>query len=277
MEVKILVVGVVVTALRVIIRYFPEKKLWLPVVVAVPVIVLTGLLYMLGDRLNNSSIIVPAIALAAIGIYCFRVIRAKREEVFKEIREWVSTVSTALIMAFFIMSFLIQSFAIPSGSMRNTFLEGDHLFVGKFQYGVRSPFSNKIIIRAGKPSRGDLVVFMPPLENAKDPYIKRCIGVQGDVIRMEKKKLYINGVLQSEPYVVYRDSVIYPDDEGVPVQFRIRDNFGPVKVSSGCYFMMGDNRDCSYDSRFWGEVKDSNIKGRALVIYWPVNRVGIPR
>jgi signal peptidase I len=160
--------------------------------------------------------------------------------------------------------------------MKNTFLEGDRLFVNKFIYGVRIPVIGKIIIPVSKPRRGDKVVFWPPIDS-KFPFIKRCMGMPGDKLQVINKQLYVNEELQDEPYVIHSDPVIYSSANSLALNQVIRDNFGPITVSSGWYFMMGDNRDESYDSRYWGIVQEKNIRGKAMFTYWPPVRIGIPK
>lgn len=228
--------------------------------------------------------------IVAVSIICaivFRKVRRKSKGFFKktvnETIEWADTLIWAGVFAFFIMYFFLQAFKIPSGSMRNTFLEGDHLFVNKFIYGTRIFYPSfkdgfrikmKRIWVIKKPKRGDIVVFAAPPEalepqeraaGMKKDFVKRCIGIAGDKIEIKRKKLYLNDILQKEPYVGFSD--IYNDN--IPQ----RDNFGPITIQTQHYFMMGDNRDNSKDSRFWGPLDEKYIKGSPLLIYWPPKRV----
>ncbi len=191
-------------------------------------------------------------------------------------REWVNTGLVAVVLAWVIMSFIIQAFKIPSGSMMNTFKIGDHIFVAKFIYGVHIPFSKKYIFPLQEPKRGEIIVFQFPLDPKKD-FIKRCIGVPGDTIEIKDKKLYVNGELQEEGYAIYEDEKIYPNSRQLPVMYRNRDNLASVVVPEKSYFVMGDNRDHSYDSRFWGPLDRGSIKGKALFLYWPPKRIRIIR
>jgi len=175
-------------------------------------------------------------------------------------REYAEAIIIAGILAMFIRTFIVQAFKIPSGSMENTLLIGDHILVNKFIYGTHIPLTDITLVPVRDPKRGDIIVFKFPEDESKD-FIKRVIGTPGDVIEVINKKLYINGKPLVEPYTVYRDETVLPRDQH-------RDNFGPVKVPDGQYFMMGDNRDRSHDSRFWGFVKKEKIVGKALVIYW---------
>jgi len=182
------------------------------------------------------------------------------------IRETIEAVVVAFLIALVIRTFVIQAFKIPSGSMIPTLLVGDHILVNKFLLGtpVDIPFTNITLFRMPglrKAQRGDIVVFKYP-EDPKRDFIKRVIGVGGDVVTAKDKNVYVNGRMLVEPYTQHVDEEIKPG------QFDKRDNFGPVVVPKGEVFVMGDNRDQSYDSRFWGFVPDSEIKGKAVIIYW---------
>ncbi|MEA5087536.1 signal peptidase I [Solidesulfovibrio sp.] len=175
----------------------------------------------------------------------------------KMLLEYLEALAVALVLAFVIRTFVVQAFKIPSGSMLDTLLIGDHLLVNKFLYGTRIPFTDKVILPIEEPADGDVIVFEFPEDTSKD-FIKRIIGAPGDVLEMKDKVVYRNGQKLDEPYVKHTDSNI---------QAR-RDNFGPITVPPGKYFAMGDNRDESYDSRFWGFVDKDKIRGKAWVIYW---------
>lgn len=182
-----------------------------------------------------------------------------------KLRDWAESIFIALILALFIRTFVVQAFKIPSGSMEPTLLIGDHLLVCKFYYGIKLPFINKFIVRFNSPKRGDVIVFVFPLDRSKD-FIKRVIGLPGDEIEIINKQVYINGKPYSNPHAFYSDPYIYPKIVSP------RDNFGPVVVPKDKYFVMGDNRDKSYDSRFWGFVDRRCIKGKAFIIYWSWER-----
>jgi len=181
------------------------------------------------------------------------------------LREYGEALVIAFILALIIKFFLIQAFSIPSGSMENTLLIGDYLLVNKLSYGIRNPLTNKVVIPTGQPQRGDVAVFIFPQDHSKD-YIKRIIGLPGDRIQIVNKKLYINGKLTETPQAQYVDPVVIPPPRS-PIE-SARDNFGPVVVPPNHYFAMGDNRDRSYDSRFWGFVPMDNFKGKAMIIYF---------
>ena len=202
-----------------------------------------------------------------------------KEKLLKSVnitREWVNTGLVAVVLAWVIMSFIIQAFKIPSGSMMNTFKIGDHIFVGKFIYGIHVPFSKKYIFPLQGPKRGEIIVFQFPLDPKKD-FIKRCIGVPGDTIEIKDKRLYLNDKSQEETYAIHTDEKVYPNSRHLPVMYGNRDNLGPIVVPENSYFVMGDNRDHSYDSRFWGPLEREYIKGKALFLYWPPKRIRIIR
>lgn len=178
------------------------------------------------------------------------------------VRENVEAVIFALILALIIRAFVVQAYKIPSGSMKDTLLIGDHILVNKFIYGVRMPFTNKTIIPVSRPKRGDIAVFKAPVDPPKD-FIKRVIGLPGDKIEVRNKQLYINDKpFVNEAYIKHTDAVTYSG------YVTPRDNFGPVIVPKGKYFMMGDNRDNSTDSRFLGFISYERFKGKAFIIYW---------
>jgi len=180
-------------------------------------------------------------------------------------REYAESIIWAVVLALFIRTFVVQAFKIPSGSMEDTLAIGDHLLVNKFIYGIKVPFTDRRILKIRDPKRGDVMVFEFPEDRSKD-FIKRVIGVPGDVVEERDKTVYVNGVPYRNPHEVHKESQIFPRE------VNPRDNFGPVKVPPHSYFMMGDNRDRSYDSRFWGFVKDSDIKGLAFIKYWSWNQ-----
>ena len=177
------------------------------------------------------------------------------------LRENIEAIILAIIIALFVRTFIIQAFKIPSGSMKNTLQIGDHILVNKFIYGVKLPFTMTTIIPYKKPQRGDIVVFKFKEEPKKD-FIKRTIGVPGDVIEIRNKELYVNKKRLEQDYAIYTDLHI------IPKAMQPRDNLGPITVPEDSIFVMGDNRDHSYDSRFWGFVDLKDVKGKAFIIYW---------
>lgn len=179
----------------------------------------------------------------------------------KIIWEYTKAIITALILAMLIRAYIIQAFKIPSGSMTPTLLIGDHILVNKFLYGTKIPFSGKRVFMFKKPERGDIIVFKYP-ENPSKDFIKRVVAAEGDVIESKNKMIHVNGSKVNEPYARHTDSSMRP------MGIEPRDNFGPVIVPKDKYFVMGDNRDQSYDSRYWGYVDIKDVKGKALILYW---------
>jgi signal peptidase I len=196
--------------------------------------------------------------------------------------QWAQTFAIAVIVFFFLRAFVIEAFKIPSGSMESTLMPGDFLLVDKLVYGVDIPFTSLRIPGWRTPQRGDVIVFQYPLEPAKT-YVKRLVGVPGDTLSMREGALYRNGVEVREPYVVHSDSTGDPSNEqfrwqrtymvrtaeAAPFSDRpTRNNWGPLVVPAGKYFALGDNRDNSEDSRYWGFVPSENVRGRPVVIYY---------
>jgi signal peptidase I len=214
-------------------------------------------------------------------------------------REYAEAIVIAVLLALVIRTFVVQAFKIPSGSMIPTLNVGDHILVNKFLYGLKIPFIDSRFLILRQPRRGDVVVFSFPgnkekkeceaftkniakrLQNVwtnknlihlfKDDcrdFIKRVIGVGGDRIEIRNKSVYVNDVSLSEQYTMFRDN----NHNMQPVRYR--DNFGPIIIPRGKFFVMGDNRDGSYDSRFWGYVNINEVKGKAFIIYWSWNNKG---
>lgn len=177
------------------------------------------------------------------------------------VRENIEAILVAILLALLIRTFFVQAFKIPSGSMKQTLQIGDHILVNKFLYGIRIPLLRKVIIQVKKPTRGDIIVFKFPVDPDKD-FIKRVIGVAGDMVESRNKKIFVNNQLINEDYSIRTDSHI------IPGGLQKRDNFGPLKVPENSLFVMGDNRDQSFDSRFWGFVDLKVVSGKAFMIYW---------
>ncbi|MFA6315785.1 MAG: signal peptidase I [Elusimicrobiota bacterium] len=235
----------------------------------------------------------------------------KRTHFLEEDWEWSETVFSAVILASILMYFVVQAFKIPSGSMRKTFLEGDHLFVNKFIYGLRVPFSGKRVLALRTVQRGDVLVFRFPSEDPRKlhcgsiqygkDFIKRVVGLPGDKIEVVNGVVKINDRFPVEPFVnmdpAERDPYRQPQAMNAGVLLKegryqelwqkhdldralegvMKDQFGPVTVPEGSYMMMGDNRDHSCDGRYWGPVETKYLKGKAWFIYWPPARMGVVR
>jgi len=221
---------------------------------------------------------------------------SKKSAVKSKTREYVEAIVIAVVLALLIRAFVVQAFKIPSGSMLETLQIGDHILVNKFTYGINIPFTDSRVMVLNQPKRGDIIVFSFP-KNKENPectsaltnisgrisnvfssgnpfylfkddcrdFIKRVIGVGGDKVQVINKIVYVNDAALDEPYIIHKD----PGTEE-----NIRDNFGPFIVPHNSFFVMGDNRDESYDSRFWGVVDLQEIKGRAFIMYWSWNADG---
>ena len=176
-------------------------------------------------------------------------------------REYAESLIIAAIIAFFVRSFFIQAFKIPSSSMEPTLLIGDHLLVNRLAYVVKVPFTDIVILNIGKPKKGDIVVFRYPVDTSKD-FIKRVIATEGEKVEIRDKAIYVNEKKMEDPWGTFAENSL------IPGFISPRDNLPPVVVPKGSYFVMGDNRDRSLDSRFWGFVRTDLFVGRALVIYF---------
>lgn len=196
-------------------------------------------------------------------------------------KEWSEALIFAAILALIIRTFIIQAFKIPSGSMEDTLLVGDHLMVNKFIYGTQIPFTDTRILPIRQPQRGDVIVFQFPVDTVnpdlnffqKKDFIKRIIGLPGDTVEVRDKQVYVNGERFEIPQEVHKDSYSKSSCGDIGSWTRgprvdVRDCMNPVTVPEDSYFVMGDNRDNSRDSRYWGFVPMENIKGLAFIKYW---------
>jgi signal peptidase I len=192
------------------------------------------------------------------------------------LREYAEAIVVAMLLAFAIRVFVVQAFKIPSGSMIPTLQIGDHILVSKLSYGLQWPgdckfkmsfppvtcYASYNVVSFGQPKRGDVIVFRYPEDEDKD-FIKRIVGLPGDQVEIRNKVVHVNGLpMEDRAYTQRIDPGI------IDGTINPRDNFGPVTVPQGSYFVMGDNRDQSLDSRFWGYVRAEKIKGKAFRIYW---------
>ena len=183
-------------------------------------------------------------------------------------REYYEALLIAAIFLGFTNTFVVKTFYIPSGSMEDTLLIGDHLFVNRYLFGLPGSDFERRLTPMRDIRRGDVVIFRSP-ESPETDLVKRCIGIPGDELRMVDKRLYLNGELvDDDAYALRRDPRIFPNRRYLSRQARDRDNWGPLIVPDDHFFFLGDNRDHSYDSRYWGTVPRHYIKGRALIVYW---------
>ena len=199
--------------------------------------------------------------------------------------DWTKSIAVALVVWLFLRTFLIEAFRIPSGSMENTLLVGDFLFVNKLLYGAEVPFTGKHLPAIREPRRGDILVFDSVEDSTPDlKVVKRLIGMPGDTLMMEDGELYRNGKKVDEPYAVHgnpaksEDPVYRAKMRQWQVKYLVnRDpatyqpdlhDWGPIVVPRDSFFMMGDNRDSSYDGRYWGFLPRANVRGRPLLVYF---------
>jgi signal peptidase I len=191
---------------------------------------------------------------------------ARRRSLAGELSEYLEAVLAAVLFALYFRTFVFQAFEIPSASMEDNLRVGDHILVNKFVYAPHNgPWARLLPHRDVR--RGDVVVFRYPVDPSRD-LIKRAVAVTGDTVQVLDKKLVLNNAAQTEAYVVHRDPQIAPDGPNVPASVSRRDHFGPARIPPGSFFAMGDNRDDSQDSRFWGTVPEGLVKGRAVLVYW---------
>lgn len=221
--------------------------------------------------------------------------REKREKTRQEKTvDWIEAILFALVAAFIIKSFFIQSYMVFSGSMERTLLINDFLFVNRLKYSTNLPFTSEELIRYRNPQRGDIIVFKFPIDGR--PFVKRCVGLPGDTVEVRNKILFVNGKSFDEPFAVHIDpdrtfphlrelsaagvtqeqyQKIWEDGEfyrNSYIGMTARDNFGPVVVPKDHYFMMGDNRDNSDDSRFWGPLHRKYVIGTPFLYYFSIDK-----
>ena len=193
-------------------------------------------------------------------------------------REYLEAAIIAILLALFIRAFVVQAFKIPSGSMKPTLLIGDHILVNKFIYGVKIPFTDHFVLQIKKPKRGDIVVFKWPRNEKKD-FIKRVIGVEGDKVEIKDDVLCVNDKKIEAQFVgEYADKDLgragkyleFLGETKHPILdvYNKHEDFGPIIVPENAIFVMGDNRDQSLDSRYWGVVSLNKLKGKAFIVYW---------
>ncbi len=190
------------------------------------------------------------------------------------LREYVEALLIAVIFAVFARTYVVQAFKIPTGSMKENLLIGDHILVNKLVFGPTASGLEILLSPAHTIRHGDVVVFKYPEDPTRD-FIKRCIGLPGDEIEIVDKIVTVNGrEVDDTSYAYHTDPRVYPRSLFLHENHRYRDNFGPYTVPEGHYFFLGDNRDNSNDSRFWGPVPARFIKGRAFMIYWSFDGEG---
>lgn len=189
-----------------------------------------------------------------------------KESIKLQAREWIESIVIALILALLIRTFVVQAFKIPSGSMIPTFKVGDRIFVNKFLYGAKVPFTNFGLPAVREPKRGDIIVFISP-EDPKKDFVKRLIAVGGETIEIKDGKLYVDGKSVEDPAILKAFYYYNAGDFGSEGQHVI--------VPADSYYVLGDNSASSRDSRYWGFVPKKNVLGKVVFIYWPLHRMKV--
>lgn len=183
------------------------------------------------------------------------------------IREWIESIVVAFILAMFIRTFVVQAFKIPTGSMRPTLMEGDRILVNKFIYGVKIPFTDIRLPALRQPKRGDVIVFIYPEDTSRD-FIKRLIAAGGETAQIQNGKILINSKAVTDPII---NKIYYYNRGDFGTEGKI------IEVAANSYFVLGDNSASSRDSRYWGFVDKKFLIGKAVLIYWPLNRIRLVR
>ena len=321
MEARLFIAACIMYGFMLLSRWLKKhNKLTLPIVfnkwhASFLFLILTCALYVFLFVMNGGSgepypigkFILGEIIVIVISIYGYiaagKAKEKAQEKMIKSDMDWCNTVYFAGFVASIVMFFFIQAFKIPSASMHNTLVEGDHLFVNKFVYGFRVPFTNYRFWQFKEIVPGDIIIFEFPAKDRSQlncggqtqygrDFVKRVIALPGDTVEVKNGRPWVNGQeLTNEPYAIYEDiprvSGVVNDDPELYQQIwqehlldnylglELRDDFGPVTVPQDTYFVMGDNRDNSCDSRFWGPVPRKNIKGKAWFIHWPPRKIGL--
>jgi signal peptidase I len=194
---------------------------------------------------------------------------AKEHRSHSSAREWYESLLVAGVFVLFVRTFIVQTYQVPTGSMEKTILVGDHLLVNKFAYAPKRPALARLFPYR-EVRRGDIAVFKKPGDDANpgNVLVKRVVAAPNDTVLLRDKQLFVNGAREQRKSVQHVDSEVYRDDPSVPEMARRRDQFGPYRVEAGFYFGMGDNRDNSLDSRYWGSIPRENIFGRPVILYW---------
>jgi signal peptidase I len=184
-----------------------------------------------------------------------------------QLREWVESLAFTILFVLIFTNYIAQATQVPTESMKPTILVGDHFFLDKIAFPANYPAAVRPYLPHRSIKRGDIVAFKSPTEE-NIPFVKRIVGVPGDTVEVRSKNLYVNGIKLDEPYKIHVDSAIYKADPWTPEELKIRDNYGPTTVPADHYFAMGDNRDNSNDSRYWGFVTWDELIGKPLFVYW---------
>jgi signal peptidase I len=183
------------------------------------------------------------------------------------VREWVESLVFTVIFVLIFTNYIAQATQVPTESMKPTILVGDHFFLDKIVFPANYPMALRPYLPQRSISHGDIIAFRSPTDG-NIPFVKRVIAVAGDNVEVRSKSVFINGEKLDEPYKIHVDSTVYHEDPWTPEELKVRDNYGPVTVPEGKLFVMGDNRDNSNDSRYWGFVDRNEVIGKPLFVYW---------
>jgi signal peptidase I len=183
------------------------------------------------------------------------------------LREWAESLAFTVVFVLIFTSFVAQATQVPTGSMKPAIMEGDHFFLDKLAFPANYPEFLWPYLPERSLERGDIVAFHAP-DGSSIPFVKRIVGLPGDVVDIRDKVVYINDKRLDEPYKIHVYTEIYTDDPWTPEGLRVRDNYGPVTLLPDAYFVMGDNRDDSNDSRYWGFISRTDVIGKPLFVYW---------
>ena len=184
-----------------------------------------------------------------------------------QLREWTESLAFTVVFVLVFTSYVAQATRVPTESMKPTIMVGDHFFLDKLGFKANYPEAIRGYLPGRSLDRGDIVAFVSPTLG-EIPFVKRLIGLPGDVIEISDKQLFVNGVGLDEPYKIHVDESVYRTAPWTPEELHVRDSYGPVTLPANSYFVMGDNRDNSNDSRFWGFIRKEEIIGKPLFIYW---------
>jgi signal peptidase I len=183
------------------------------------------------------------------------------------IREWAESLVFTIIFVLIFTNYIAQATQVPTESMKPTILVGDHFFLDKIVFPANFPVAIRSYLPQRTIKRGDIIAFRSPTDS-NIPFVKRVIGVSGDTIELHSKNVLVNGKVLEEPYKIHVDSTVYHEDPWTPEELKVRDNYGPITVPPDKFFVMGDNRDNSNDSRYWGFVDRNEVIGKPLFVYW---------
>lgn len=183
------------------------------------------------------------------------------------IREWIESIAFTVVFVLIFTNYIAQATQVPTESMKPTILVGDHFFLDKLAFPANYPEAIRPYLPRRSIERGDIVAFKSPTDG-NIPFVKRIVAGPGDILELRNKNLYINDEKVDEPYKIHVDSNVYYEDPWTPEELKVRDNYGPTKIPPGQYFVMGDNRDNSNDSRYWGFINWHDVIGKPLFVYW---------